>query len=250
MDVLAKETIPCHHLANGVPWQAAIEVVYQGKLAARVTHNPTDFSEKEGIVTTLELQKPALTDLRIIYKGALGDNDITEYIKNPSQIPAPKAVTRWGHQFQRAIESPVVRKALLDYRILALSIFDRDNKDGLVFKHSVAGVQVQPSDYQGITDSSKVSWSVFLPEAAIYRGMIEEKGSVSGALPTIPISGGKLISNAEIEFNEGSLISIEYDVNQSSLSKGGGYFLGALGMFVASFPAWLPIIRRTTIGNT
>jgi len=64
---------------------------------------------------------------------------------------------------------------------------------------------------------------------------------------TIPISGGELISNAKIEFNEDSLISVEYDVSQSSLSKGWGYFLGALGIFIASLPAWLPIIRRTTV---
>lgn len=45
-----KETVPCHLIARGVPRQEAIENSYRSPLTITVTHDPTSYTEKEGVV--------------------------------------------------------------------------------------------------------------------------------------------------------------------------------------------------------
>ena len=244
LPISAGETIPCGKFLSKVKGSEAIRVEYTANLRLRIFYIPDEFRIKEGLNVGLHASFPKEWNYRIFYSDGSRSEDITEFVKNPESTTPNILQDYWGDELVYKLKGDELRNELIPGEEVYQKLSDILRKGDLKIEPDISGIQFNPSGPLQFNSENEAIWSTFLTEAATYRGFFKPIGSINFSLPDKKLSYGIISRSFEVEVPPETRLLVEINVGTVWWKSLYGILIALAGIFIASFPAWWPLIKE------
>lgn len=240
----AGELIPCRKFLTSVRGSEAIKINYTADLLLRVFYMPDEFKIKEGLDIGLHASFPEKWNYRIFYSDGFRSEDITDFVKDPSGSPPDILENSWGVELINKIRETELRDQLVPGKAVYQKLAEVLKGGGLQVEPHISGIQFNPSGPREFNNQNEAIWSTFLNEAATYRGFFEPTGSIQFSMPDKELPFGVISRDFQVAVPPETELMVEIDVKEVWWKSLYGIIIALSGVFIASFPAWWPLIKE------
>jgi len=243
LSLSAGESIPCRKFLSSVSGSEAIRINYTANLLLRVFYIPEEFRIKEGLDIGLRASFPEEWNYRIFYSDGSRSEDITDFVKDPSGSPPDILENNWGGELINKIRETELRDQLVPGKAVYQKLAEALKEGGLKVEPHISGIQFSPSGPREFNAQNETIWSTFLNEAATYRGFFEPIGSIQFSMPDKELPFGVISRNFQVAIPPETLLMVEINVKEVWWKSLYGIIIALSGVFIASFPAWWPLLK-------